>query len=68
MPIQVHQFSCLSDNYGYLVRDEATGQAAAIDTPDAEAVAGGGERDGLDPGPDPQHPLAPGPRRRQCGG
>jgi hydroxyacylglutathione hydrolase len=38
MPIQVHQFPCLSDNYGYLVRDEATGQAATIDTPDAEAV------------------------------
>ncbi len=38
MPIRVHQFACLSDNYGYLVRDEATGLAAAIDTPDADAV------------------------------
>jgi hydroxyacylglutathione hydrolase len=38
MPIQVRQFPCLSDNYGYLVRDEATGLAAAIDTPDAAAV------------------------------
>jgi hydroxyacylglutathione hydrolase len=38
MSITVHQFACLSDNYGYLVRDEATGLAAAIDTPDADAV------------------------------
>ncbi len=38
MPITVHQFACLDDNYGYLVKDDATGLAAAIDTPDAEAV------------------------------
>lgn len=38
MPLTVHQFPCLSDNYGYLVRDEATGLAACIDTPDAAAV------------------------------
>ena len=38
MPIAVHQFACLSDNYGYLVRDEATGLTASIDTPDADAV------------------------------
>jgi hydroxyacylglutathione hydrolase len=38
MPIEVRQFPCLSDNYGYLVRDIATGEAAAIDTPDADAV------------------------------
>ena len=38
MPITVHQFACLEDNYGYLVRDDATGLAAAIDTPDADAV------------------------------
>ncbi|MBI5938912.1 MAG: hydroxyacylglutathione hydrolase [Caulobacterales bacterium] len=38
MPLQVHQFPCLSDNYGFLVRDEATGQAACIDTPDADAI------------------------------
>ena len=24
MPIEVHQFPCLSDNYGFLARDEAT--------------------------------------------
>lgn len=38
MPLQVHQFPCLSDNYGFLIRDEATGQAACIDTPDADAI------------------------------
>ena len=38
MPITIHQFPCLSDNYGFLVRDEASGQVATIDTPDAEAI------------------------------
>lgn len=38
MPIQIHQFPCLSDNYGFLIRDDATGQAACIDTPDADAI------------------------------
>lgn len=38
MPIAVHQFPCLSDNYGFLVRDEATGETATIDTPDADAI------------------------------
>ena len=37
MPLQVHQFPCLSDNYGYLVHDDASGETVAIDTPDAEA-------------------------------
>ena len=32
----VAQFPCLSDNYGYLIHDEATGQTAAIDTPCAK--------------------------------
>jgi hydroxyacylglutathione hydrolase len=38
MPLTVHQFPCLSDNYGFLVRDEASGLAATIDTPDADAI------------------------------
>lgn len=38
MPVTIHQFPCLSDNYGFLVRDEASGQVATIDTPDAEAI------------------------------
>lgn len=29
----VAQFSCLGDNYGYLIHDPETGQTAAIDTP-----------------------------------
>lgn len=35
--IEVRQFPCLSDNYGFLVHDRASGETAAIDTPDAEA-------------------------------
>ena len=38
MPLDVRLFPCLSDNYGFLVRDRASGDAAAIDTPDGEAV------------------------------
>lgn len=38
MPLTVHQFACLSDNYGFLIRDEATGKTACIDTPDAAAI------------------------------
>lgn len=38
MTLTVHQFPCLSDNYGFLIRDEASGQAACIDTPDAAAI------------------------------
>ncbi|ALL12303.1 hydroxyacylglutathione hydrolase [Caulobacter henricii] len=38
MTLTVHQFACLSDNYGFLVRDDATGKAAVIDTPDADAI------------------------------
>ena len=38
MPLTVHQFPCLEDNYGFLALDEATGLAACIDTPDADAI------------------------------
>lgn len=34
--LTIHQFPCLSDNYGYLVHDTVSGETAAIDTPDAE--------------------------------
>jgi len=37
MPLEVHQFPCLSDNYGYLLHDPASKETACIDTPDAEA-------------------------------
>ena len=35
--LEVHQFPCLSDNYGYLLHDDASGETVCIDTPDAEA-------------------------------
>ena len=38
MPLKVHQFACLSDNYGFLIRDEASGETGCIDTPDADAI------------------------------
>ncbi|KFG90921.1 Hydroxyacylglutathione hydrolase [Sphingobium herbicidovorans NBRC 16415] len=38
MALQIHQFPCLSDNYAFLVRDEASGKVASIDTPDAGAI------------------------------
>jgi hydroxyacylglutathione hydrolase len=38
MPLTVRQFPCLSDNYGFLAHDEATGATACIDTPDADAI------------------------------
>lgn len=34
--IKVHQFPCLSDNYGYLLHDPESGETACIDTPDAD--------------------------------
>ena len=33
--LKVHQFPCLSDNYGFLVHDPVSGDTACIDTPDA---------------------------------
>ncbi|MEM6858769.1 MAG: hydroxyacylglutathione hydrolase [Pseudomonadota bacterium] len=33
--LHVHQFPCLSDNYGFLLNNSVTGETAAIDTPDA---------------------------------
>lgn len=38
MALTVHLFPVLSDNYAFLIRDEATGQVATIDTPDADAI------------------------------
>ena len=34
--IEVHQFPCLNDNYGFLIHDNESGETVAIDTPDAE--------------------------------
>ena len=35
--LEVHQFPCLSDNYGFLLHDPASSETACIDTPDADA-------------------------------
>lgn len=32
--LEIHQFACLADNYGFLLHDPASGETAAIDTPD----------------------------------
>jgi len=34
--LEVHQFPCLSDNYGFLLHDPASSETACIDTPDAD--------------------------------
>jgi len=36
--LQIHQFPCLEDNYGFLIHDPVTGATAAIDTPDAAEI------------------------------
>jgi len=38
MALLVRQFPCLSDNYGFLIRDQASGVTATIDTPDAAVI------------------------------
>ena len=38
MPAQIHLFRCLSDNYGVLLHDPATGATASIDAPEAGPV------------------------------
>ena len=38
MALEVRQIPCLSDNYGYLARDLASGLVACIDTPDPEPI------------------------------
>jgi hydroxyacylglutathione hydrolase len=42
--LDVHLFPCLSDNYGLLARDRATGTAACVDTPDATVILAEAER------------------------
>ncbi|MBO6557178.1 MAG: hydroxyacylglutathione hydrolase [Pseudomonadales bacterium] len=38
MPLEVHQFPCLSDNYGYLIHDPEAGVTATIDTPEVDPI------------------------------
>lgn len=44
--LDIRQIPCLSDNYGYLIRDRATGAVAAIDTPDPAAINAALDREG----------------------
>lgn len=44
--LDIRQFACLNDNYGYLIRDIETGAVAAIDTPDPEAINAALDADG----------------------
>ena len=37
--LEIHQFPCLSDNYGVLIHDAGHGVTASIDAPDASTVA-----------------------------
>lgn len=37
-PLQVHQFICRTDNYGYLVHDAESGLTACIDTPEVAPI------------------------------
>ncbi|MCY4164662.1 MAG: hydroxyacylglutathione hydrolase [Gammaproteobacteria bacterium] len=44
--LQIHQFPCLSDNYGFLIHERLSGLTAAIDTPDPKAIQRELERKG----------------------
>lgn len=43
MALEIHQFPCLSDNYGYLLHDPDSGETTCIDTPDAAEYLGQAE-------------------------
>jgi hydroxyacylglutathione hydrolase len=38
MPLEIVTIPCLSDNYAYLLRDDATGTVAIVDAPDATPI------------------------------
>ena len=44
--LEIHQFPCLKDNYGYLIHDRSSGQTAAVDTPDAAQILSEAEKRG----------------------
>lgn len=44
--LQIHQFPCLQDNYGFLLHDPDSGETATIDTPDADIILGEAENRG----------------------
>ncbi len=44
--LQVHQFPCLQDNYGFLAHDPENGETATVDTPDAARILAEAEAKG----------------------
>lgn len=36
--LKIHQFRCLSDNYGYLIHDPGSGETVCLDTPEAPVI------------------------------
>ena len=38
MTLEVHQFPCLNDNYGYLIHEPVAGVTATIDTPEVGPI------------------------------
>ena len=46
MSLEVRQFPCLSDNYGFLVHDTLSGETATIDTPEADRILGEADKAG----------------------
>ena len=38
MALEIRQFPCLSDNYGFLIRCSETGETACVDTPEAAVI------------------------------
>lgn len=51
MALKITVFPCLTDNYGFLIQDEASGKVACIDTPEAAKIIAKVEDMGL-PGVD----------------
>ncbi|MHC2338418.1 hydroxyacylglutathione hydrolase [Bradyrhizobium sp. USDA 4454] len=46
MTAEIRTFSCLTDNFGYLIHDPATGATASIDAPEAGPIIKALEREG----------------------
>jgi hydroxyacylglutathione hydrolase len=46
MAAEIRLFTCLSDNFGYLIHDPATGATASIDAPEAGPIVKALEREG----------------------
>ena len=46
MAAEIRLFPCLTDNFGYLIHDSATGATASVDAPEAAPIAKALEREG----------------------